>query len=201
MFLFEEVIATFLDRSEALDIGLRRHVKSGQVSVVQLNAASVSPGEFASRVRGAVEQGAKAVVIDSINGYFSAMPQEHSLSAHLHELLTYLNQQGVMSLLIVSQHGVLGPTMVAPIDISYLADTVLLLRFFESEGSVRQAISVMKKRSGRHERTIREFFLGPKGIRVGSALKEFRGILTGHIISTGAERGQFRGGHEDGGDA
>lgn len=201
MFLFEEVVATFLDRTEALDIGLRRHVKSGQVSVVQLNAASVSPGEFASRVRGAVEQGAKAVVIDSINGYFSAMPQEHSLSAHLHELLTYLNQQGVMTLLIVSQHGVLGPTMIAPIDISYLADTVLLLRFFESEGSVRQAISVMKKRSGRHERTIREFFLGPKGIRVGSALKEFRGILTGNLLSTGTERGQFRSGHEDGGDA
>lgn len=198
MFLFEEVAATFLARTEGLDIGLRRHVESGQVTLTQLNAASVSPGEFASLVRKEVEhRGVKMVVIDSINGYFSAMPQEHFLSAHLHELLTYLNQQGVMTLLIVSQHGVLGPTMVAPIDISYLADTVVLLRFFESEGSVRQAISVVKKRSGPHERTIREFFLGPRGIRVGKALREFRGILTGNLLSAGAERGQFRGGGDD----
>jgi circadian clock protein KaiC len=199
MFLFEEVANTFLDRTEGLDIGLRRYVKSGQVSLRQLNSASVSPGEFAALVRDAVEQqGARTVVIDSINGYFSAMPQEHSLSAHLHELLTYLNQQGVMTLLVVSQHGVLGPTMIAPIDISYLADSVVLLRFFESSGLVRQAISVVKKRSGPHERTIREFFLGPRGIRVGRPLKEFRGILTGTLLASGAERGSQRGGGEEG---
>jgi len=194
MFLFEEVANTFLDRTEGLDIGLRRYVESGEVSLRQLNSASVSPGEFAALVRNAVDQGARTVVIDSINGYFSAMPQEHSLSAHLHELLMYLNQQGVMTLLVVSQHGVLGPTMIAPIDISYLADSVVLLRFFESGGLVRQAISVVKKRSGPHERTIREFFLGPKGIRVGSPLKEFRGILTGNLLSSGAERASRRGG-------
>jgi circadian clock protein KaiC len=199
MFLFEEVASTFLDRTEGLDIGLRRHVKSGLVSVCQLNSASVSPGEFASLVRDAVEkQGVRTIIIDSINGYFSAMPQEHFLSAHLHELLTYLNQQGVMTLLIVSQHGVLGPTMIAPVDISYLADSVVLLRFFESEGAVRQAISIVKKRSGPHERTIREFFLGPKGVRVGKALSEFRGILTGNLLSTGAERGLNRGGGDEG---
>jgi circadian clock protein KaiC len=199
MFLFEEVASTFLDRTEGLNIGLRRHVKSGLVSVCQLNSAAVSPGEFASLVRRTVEdQGVRTIVIDSINGYFSAMPQEHFLSAHLHELLTYLNQQGVMTLLIVSQHGVLGPTMIAPVDISYLADSVVLLRFFESEGSVRQAISIVKKRSGPHERTIREFFLGPTGVRVGKALSEFRGILTGNLLSTGAERGLNRGGGEEG---
>jgi circadian clock protein KaiC len=199
MFLFEEVSSTFLDRTEGLHIGLRRHVTGGQVSVCQLNSAAVSPGEFASLVRDAVEKrGVKTVIIDSINGYFSAMPQEHFLSAHLHELLTYLNQQGVMTLLIVSQHGVLGPTMIAPVDISYLADSVVLLRFFESEGAVRQAISIVKKRSGPHERTIREFFLGPKGVRVGKALSEFRGILTGNLLSTGAERGLHRGGGDEG---
>jgi circadian clock protein KaiC len=199
MFLFEEVANTFLERTEGLNIGLRRHVTSGQVTVCQLNSAAVSPGEFASLVRDAVERkGVRTVVIDSINGYFSAMPQEHFLSVHLHELLTYLNQQGVMSLLIVSQHGVLGPTMIAPIDISYLADSVVLLRFFEAEGSVRQAISIVKKRSGPHERTIREFFLGPQGIRVGNALREFRGILTGNLLSTAAERGPHRSGGSDG---
>jgi circadian clock protein KaiC len=199
MFLFEEVSSTFLDRTEGLHIGLRRHVTGGQVSVCQLNSAAVSPGEFASLVRDAVEKrGVKTVIIDSINGYFSAMPQEHFLSAHLHELLTYLNQQGVMTLLIVSQHGVLGPTMIAPVDISYLADSVVLLRFFESEGAVRQAISIVKKRSGPHERTIREFFLGPKGVRVGKALSEFRGILTGNLLSTGSERGLNRGGGDEG---
>jgi circadian clock protein KaiC len=199
MFLFEEVANTFLDRTEGLHIGLRRHVAEGRVTVCQLNSASVSPGEFASMVRHAVEhQGVKTVVIDSINGYYSAMPQEHFLSAHLHELLTYLNQQGVMTLLIVSQHGVLGPTMIAPVDISYLADSVVLLRFFEAEGTVRQAISVVKKRSGPHERTIREFFLGPRGIRVGKALREFRGILSGNLLSPGAERDAHRNGGADG---
>ena len=189
MFLFEEVSDTFLARTEGLGFGLRRHVATGQVTVRQLNSASVSPGEFASLVRQAVEeQGVRTVVIDSINGYFSAMPQEHFLSAHLHELLTYCNQQGVMTLLVVSQHGVLGPTMIAPVDISYLADSVVLLRFFESGGTIRQAISMVKKRSGPHERTIREFFLGPKGIRVGKALSEFRGILTGNLLTSGAER-------------
>lgn len=188
IFQFDEVVETFLKRSEGLGIGLRRHVAEGRVLLRQLNPASISPGEFAQLVRDAVErQGARTVIIDSLNGYQSAMPQEHFLSAHMHELFTYLNQQGITTILVVSQHGVLGESIEAPIDLSYLADTVILLRYFEAEASVRKAVSVVKKRTGPHQRTIREYFLGPKGVRVGNTLTNFQGILSGRLAFTGTE--------------
>ncbi len=189
LFLFDEGAETFLARSEGLGIGLRAHVKSGQVLLQQLNPASVSPGEFAQRVRDAVEkEGASTVVIDSLNGYQAAMPHERFLTTQLHELLTYLNQRGVMTLLVVSQHGVLGESVESPVDLSYLADTVILLRYFEAFGAVRQAVSVVKKRKGPHQRTIREYFLGPHGVRVGHTLSEFGGVLSGKLVFTGDEQ-------------
>jgi circadian clock protein KaiC len=140
----------------------------------------MSPGEFAHTVRNSVEQdGAKVVVIDSLNGYMQSMPNERFLTIQLHELLTYLGQQGVVTFLVVAQHGLLGSAMQAPVDASYLADSVILLRFFEAAGKLRRAISVVKKRSGAHEDTLREMRMGPKGIAIGKALENFHGVLTG----------------------
>jgi circadian clock protein KaiC len=138
----------------------------------------MSPGAFADRVRETVEGGARVIVIDSLNGYMNAMPEEHFLAMHLHELFTFLNQQGVLTIVIAAQHGILG-AMQAPIDISYLADSVLLLRYFEADAEIRQAISVFKKRSGAHERTIRELRIDGKGLEVGEPLLKFRGIMGG----------------------
>ena len=187
LFLFDEVAETFLARTEGLGIGLRRHLEAGRISIHQLDPASVSPGEFVQRVRDAVERdGARMIVIDSLNGYQSAMPQERFLSVQLHELLTYLDQTGITTLLVMSQHGVLGEAVTAPIDLSYLADTVILLRYFEAFGSVRQAVSIVKKRKGPHQRAICEYFLGPKGVRVGSTISEFQGVLSGKLVFTGS---------------
>ncbi|HEX8456004.1 MAG TPA: ATPase domain-containing protein, partial [Pyrinomonadaceae bacterium] len=136
--------------------------------------------EFAHYVRRAVdEDGARVVVIDSLNGYMQAMPDERFLTVQMHELLTYLNQQGVVTILVMAQHGFMGANMGAPVDVSYLADTVLMLRFFEAAGEVRRAVSVVKKRTGFHENTIREMRMSPGGISVGDPLKEFQGVLTG----------------------
>ncbi len=146
----------------------------------------MSPGEFAHTVRRAVaDEGARVVVIDSLNGYLQAMPEERFLIVQMHELLTFLNQQGVVTLLITAQHGFLGTAMVTPIDVSYLADTVLLFRYFEAAGAVRNAISVVKKRTGHHERTIREMQMSDTGISVGRPLSEFHGVLTGVPIFQG----------------
>ncbi|MDO9018466.1 MAG: gas vesicle protein GvpD [Deltaproteobacteria bacterium] len=187
LFTFDENLGTLLYRSQALGLNLDTHVKSGRVRLQQVDPAELTPGEFVHRVRSAVEEhGARIVVIDSLNGYLQAMPAEDFLVIQLHELLTYLNQRGVVTILIATQHGLLGNGMTTPVDASYVADAVILLRYFEAGGSVRNAVAVMKKRSGCHERTIREFSLGPKGFEVGAPMEAFHGVLTGVPTYTGA---------------
>jgi circadian clock protein KaiC len=179
VFTFDEVIATLFARSEKLCCqDIRRYVQGGQLHAQQVDPAELSPGGFADKVTRVVEGGAKVLVIDSLNGYLSAMPEERFLTTHLHELFAYLNQQGVITIVVVAQHGLLMANA-AELDVSYLADTVLLLRYFEVEAQIRQAISVFKKRSGPHERMLRELLITSEGIQVGEPLRDFRGILTG----------------------
>jgi circadian clock protein KaiC len=179
MFVFDEAPTTLLTRAAALNIDLEKYVDAGTVTLTQVDPAELSPGEFVHKIRREVEEKhASIIVIDSLNGYLNAMPEEHFLTIQLHELLMYLGQRGVATLLIAAHQGLIGAQMNAPVDASYLADAVVLLRYYESRGEVRQAISVMKKRGGRHERTIREFSLDDR-ITVGPALRKFRGILTG----------------------
>lgn len=187
-FLFDEVIDTFLDRSEALNIPVKRFIDSGKLLVQQIDPAEISAGEFASRVRDAVEKsGSKLIVIDSLNGYMIAMPEQRSLVAQLHELLSYLNQMGVVTILISSQHGLVGtPGSDGDINVSYISDTAIHMRYFEMKGRIRKAISVIKKRSSAHEDTIRELMFRAGGIEVGSPLQEFHGVLTGVPTFTGA---------------
>jgi circadian clock protein KaiC len=180
MFTFDESLQTVLLRAAGLGIQIQKHIETGDIRIHQINPAEMSPGEFAHRVRQAVDDdGAKIVVIDSLNGYLNAMPEERFMIIQLHELLTYLGQQGVLTILVVAQHGLVGSAMQTPVDTSYLADVVVLFRYFETAGTIRQAISVMKKRTGEHERTLRELTLGAGGIQVGAPLTEFHGILTG----------------------
>ena len=180
IFLFDERISTFVGRTEALGMRVGERLKSGHVSLNQIDPGEMSPGEFGHRVRMAVERdGARVIVLDSLNGYLNAIPQVEAPLVRMHELLSYLNERSIVTLMVVAQHGIVGTHMATPLDVSYLADTVVLLRFFESAGTVRRAISVMKKRSGPHEATIREFQLGPDRIRVGAALSDFQGVLTG----------------------
>ena len=179
MFLFDESLNTLLTRTKGLDINLAKHYEDGTVTIRQVDPAEMTPGEFANSIRVAVEKGAKCVVIDSLNGYLNAMPGERYLTIHLHELLMFLGQKGVATILIGAHQGMVGTQMITPVDASYLADAVILLRYFETQGEVRQAISVMKKRGGDHERTIRQFSLQPGGIRIGEPLRQFRGVLTG----------------------
>lgn len=180
LFLFEEHSRTLLLRSAGLGFDLTPHIESGRIRIRQVDPGELSPGEFVHLVREEVEERkATFIAIDSLNGYLNAMPEVRFLTLQLHELLTYLGQKGVTTLLVVAQHGLVGNSMVSPIDASYLADTVLLLRFFEAAGHVRQAISVLKKRSGSHEKTIRELTLGEDGITLGPPLDNFRGILSG----------------------
>ena len=177
IFAFDETERTVRARVRKLGMQLDGH--PGQVMVRQIDPAEMPPGEFAANVRRAVEQdGARIIIIDSLNGYLNAMPQENFLTLQLHELLAYLSQKGVLTILVVAQHGLMG-AVESPIDVSYLADAVLLLRHFESGGRLRKAVSVLKKRSGAHEATIRELFIGPVGLRVGPALEEFSGVLSG----------------------
>jgi circadian clock protein KaiC len=180
VFIFDESRNTLMSRMAGLGIDMLRHVDSGMIVVRQVDPAELTPGEFAHTIRHEVEDdGASIVIIDSLNGYLNAMPGERYLTIHLHEMLMYLGQKGVATLLIGAHQGMIGTQMHTPIDASYLADAVILMRYFEAEGEVRQAISVMKKRGGQHERSIREFRLAPGGLQVGKPLKEFRGILTG----------------------
>jgi circadian clock protein KaiC len=180
IFIFDESRNTLLSRIAGLGIDMQRHVDSGMIVVRQVDPAELTPGEFAHAIRHEVEEnGASIVSIDSLNGYLNAMPGERFLTIHLHEMLMYLGQKGVATLLIGAHQGMIGTQMHTPIDASYLADAVILMRYFEAQGEVRQAISVMKKRGGQHERSIREFKLASGGLRVGKPLKEFRGILTG----------------------
>ncbi len=180
MFIFDESKSTLLSRMSGLGVDLRKQYESGRVAIHQVDPAELTPGEFTDRIRRAVEEdNARCIVIDSLNGYLNAMPGERYLTIHLHELLMYLGEKGVATLLIAAHQGLIGTQMQSPVDASYLADAVILMRYFENRGTVRQAISVMKKRGGRHERTIRDFSLEPGGIRVGEPLKDFRGVLTG----------------------
>ncbi|NOU28799.1 MAG: AAA family ATPase [Polyangiaceae bacterium] len=178
-YAFDEGVGTLMARAAATGMDLAPHLQSGKIHVQQVDPAELSPGEFIASIRVQVEEhNARLVVIDSLNGYLQAMPEEQFLTAQLHEVLSYLRQQGVVTILVMAQHGLLGH-MTTPIDVSYLADTVVLTRYFEAEGRVRKAISVAKKRSGRHEDTIREFGLNEHGLRVGEPLAEFHGVFTG----------------------
>jgi circadian clock protein KaiC len=189
LFAFDESLATLVARMESLGMALPVGVGPGKVDVQAIDPAEVSPGEFVHRVREAVEKaGARVVVIDSLNGYMNAMPQEQFLTVQLHELLTYLGRRGVVTLLIVAQHGLLGGVMESPVDTSYLADSVILFRYFELAGRVKKAISVVKKRSGFHEESIRELKMGAGGISLGPPLMQLRGILTGVPEEVPAER-------------
>jgi circadian clock protein KaiC len=186
IFSFDESFSVLRTRAKALGLDLEKHLASGLITAQQVDPAELSPGEFAQRVVRSVKEGCKLVVIDSLNGYLYAMPGEKYLHNQLHELSAYLNQQGVLTVFILAQHGLAGPTE-APVEISYLADTVITLRFFEAAGAMKQAIAVLKKRSGYHERTIREFSLeSGRGIRLGQPLKEFQGILSGSPIFHGS---------------
>jgi circadian clock protein KaiC len=177
---FEESRETFLRRSSGFGMDFEPYLASGKLQLVHVDIAELSPGEFSSRVRSAVEvQKATFVLLDSLNGYLNGMPSERFLLIHVRELLTYLGQKGVLTLMTLAQHGMLGSGMQTPVDVSFLADTVILLRFFEAAGTVRQAISVVKKRRGAHERTLREMKMGPNGVQIGEVLDEFEGVLTG----------------------
>lgn len=187
MFLFEEAANNLLNRADGLGMEIREPYESGALSIQQIDPAELSPGEFASVVCQAADRGCKVVVIDSINGYLNAMPDERFLSTHLHELLTYLGQRGVVTILVGVQQGMLGGQMSTAVDASYLADNILMLRYFEHDSEVKQAVSVFKKRGSMHERTIREFSMSPNGIHVGMPLRGFRGILTGVPVYIGSD--------------
>lgn len=184
-FVFDESLNTLLLRSESLGMDLRPHMKSGHLNIEQVDAAELSPGEFTSHVRQCVKEGgASMVVIDGLNAYLQAMPHERLLILQMHELLAFLNQQGIITIVLLAHHGVVGETR-AEIDISYLSDTLLLFRYFEAKGEVLSAVSVLKSRTSAHERSIREFKLSSRGLVVGQALSDFEGILTGVPIYRG----------------
>jgi circadian clock protein KaiC len=189
LFTFEEGMETLLRRCNALGMNLRSHLESGHLLLRSIDPAEVSPGEFDHLVRQCVEkEGVSLVVIDSLNGYLTSMPEERFLTLQMHELLSYLNRCGVATIMVMAQHGLLGAAMSTPIDVSYLADGVILLRFFEAAGSVRRAISVTKRRGGAHEDTIRELTLGAGRIDIGKRLVDFHGVLTGVPTFTGTLR-------------
>ena len=180
LFCFDERPETLLARSEGLGMNLRDLVADGVISIKQISTSELSPGEFSQLVRAAVEEEqARVVLMDSLTGYFHSMPQEEALLSQMHDLLTFLSSRGVLSILVVSQHGLIGQGVQGPLDVSYMADTVILLRHFEAAGSVRKAISVIKKRTGPHETTIRELKLAAGGIEVGEPIKDFTGVLSG----------------------
>jgi circadian clock protein KaiC len=188
LFVFDEEIGLLLDRTKAMGVDLRALRDTGNLIIQQVDAAELSPGEFTAKVRDCVTtQQIRTVVVDSLNGYQASMPEEHFLLLHIHELLQYLNRLGATTFLTVAQHGLVGD-MKAPVDVTYLADTVLLLRYFEAFGEVRRAVSVIKKRSGGHEKTIREYEIGLNGLTVGAPLSEFQGVLRGvpNFVGPGA---------------
>lgn len=178
-FLFDERLPTLMLRSAALGMDLQSHIDAGRLNLRQIDPAELSPGEFAVAVRNAVEKdGARIIIVDSLNAYLQAMPEDRHLILQMHELLAYLGQQGIVTLMVLGQHGLVGDIR-SDVDLSYLADSVLLLRFFEADGEVRKAISVVKTRTTDHERTIREFRVDADGLSIGPPLRAFRGILTG----------------------
>jgi len=180
LFIFDESASTLFSRMAGLGADLRKHVDAGLITVTQIDPAELSPGEFGHAIQQSVsKQSARIVVIDSLNGYLNSMPDEKFLVVQLHELLTYLGQQGIATILIAAHAGIIGSQMSAPVDASYLADAVLLLRYFEAEGEVKQVISAVKMRGGDHERTIREFVMRSGRMWVGEPLRNYRGIFTG----------------------
>jgi len=187
VYVFDETPESWLARAGGLGMELGRQVEAGAVELRQIDPAQLSPGEFAHLVCTAIDGGTRVVVVDSLNGYLNAMPEERFLSLHVHELLAYANQQGAVTVLVMAQNGIVGTGLEAPVELSYLADTVVLLRYFEAAGRVRHAISVVKKRTGAHEKTVRELRLQPPGVQVGRQLTEFTGVLTGNLVYTGGE--------------
>ena len=180
IFAFDELPHSIVIRCRGLGIPLDEYIEKGLIDVVAMDPAAVSPGEFVARIRAEVEENTcRIVAIDSLNGLFHAMREEHAMAVQLHDLIAYLNQCGVASFMILAQYGVIGSHMTVPVDISYLADNVMLFRYFEAQGAVKQAISVVKRRSGPHERTIRELLMGENRIQIGMPLYEFEGVLTG----------------------
>lgn len=180
IFAFDESVATLRARTAGLGIALRDCLDAGTVKIQQVDPVELSPGEFVHRVRLSVDQDhAKVIVIDSLNGYLNSMPEERFLTAQLHELLSYLGRCGVTAIMVVAQAGLMGANMQTPVDTSYLADSVVMFRYFEAEGRVKKAVSVIKKRSGRHEDSIREIYLSEKGISLSEPLTAYRGVLSG----------------------
>jgi circadian clock protein KaiC len=182
-FVFDETKSALIARSRGIGMGIDEGSGPGQIAIHQIDPVAISPGEFAHEVRAAVErERARVIIIDSLNGYLNAMPQNNYLTAQLHELLSYLNNQGVATFFTVAQSGMIGANMTSPVDASYLADSVLLLRYFELAGTVRKAISVLKKRTGGHEGSIRELWFDQHGIHLSEPLLTLRGILSGSPI-------------------
>ncbi|HEU4524508.1 MAG TPA: ATPase domain-containing protein [Gemmatimonadales bacterium] len=180
VYLFDERLRTFMMRAEGLGMSFPGHLRSGRITIQQIDPAEVSPGQFAYQVVRAVEdQGVRLVVIDSLSGYLNAMPEDRLLVIHLHELFSYCTQRGVTTIMTLAQHGPFAHGSSQGAEVSYLADGILLLRYFEAQGTVRQAISMIKKRSGDHEQTIREFRIGRGGLQLGKPLETFQGVLTG----------------------
>ncbi len=178
-FLFDETIGTLMNRARKLNMDIRPYVKKGLIQIMQVDPAELSPSELTSKIRQAVTTGkVRMIVIDSINGYLNAMPVERYLNLQLHEVLAYLNQMGVITIMVLAQQGLMGPMQTA-VDLTYLSDTVIVARYFEARGEVKQALSVIKKRSGNHERSIREVVIDKSGIRLSKPLTGMQGILTG----------------------
>jgi len=179
MFLFDETVGTLMNRAAQLSMDMEPHVKAGLIKIQQVDPAEISPGEIAHRIRRAVlEDGTRMIVIDSLNGYLTSMPAAGVLNLQLHEVIAFLNQQGVITIMVLAQQGLVG-TMHSKVDLTYLADTVVMLRYFEDHGAVKQALSIIKKRSGNHERSIREIKVGRGGIEVGPPLTHMQGVLGG----------------------
>ena len=192
LFIFDEELESLFERMDKLGVALKAAHDRGVVVIEQTDAAELSPGEFAHRVKARIDSGdIRTVVIDSLNGYQAAMPEENSLVLHIHELLLFLNRRGAATFMTVAQHGLIGD-MQAPVDVTYLADAVIVLRYFEAAGHVRRAMSVIKKRTGAHEKTIREYKVGDAGLLMGEPLDGFQGVLHGAPIYLG-ERGRLLG--------
>ncbi len=194
IYLFDESMQVYLQRSAGLGVNLEPHLESGRLHIQQLDPAEVPPGEFVNEIRLRVQEGAGVVIIDSLNGWMNAMPGEDYLQLQMHELLSFLGGRGVATFLILAQQGVMGP-MQSPIDLSYLADAIILMRYFEAFGEIRKAISIFKKRSGPHEATIRELQMQPGGIVIGDPLTSFQGVLTGVPQFVGNENSILRAPH------
>ncbi len=193
-FVFEETRENFLERARGLGMDLRDQLDTGHITIDQIDPAEMSPGEFAQTARDAVElRNVSVVLIDSLNGYLNAMPSETFLLIQMHELLTYLNVRGVLTMMTMAQHGLLGSAMSSPVDLTYLADTVIVLRYFEAFGKVMQALAVIKKRTGGHEHSIRQFHLTSNGIQIGDPLKDFEGVLTGVPVYRGNREALLEG--------